>query len=257
MREAPISTVQRRMSQISAPVVLGALLTGLGPATAALASDDCPAAREPRLPPIEEPVTNIDMHKKQLRAYHAGNYNDDIKLVFEDALAFVERQRDKVKRPAIVLDIDETSLSNWPSIDADDFGLIKSGTCSLKPTFPCGFDAWILKGRASKIDATLGFFDAVRAKHIAVFFVTGRRDSQRAVTIRNLRRAGFEGWTGLRTRPDDDNDKSIVTFKSGERARIEKDGYAIIASIGDQQSDLDGGHLKCPFKVPNPYYFIP
>jgi predicted secreted acid phosphatase len=257
MREAPIYIVPRRMSQTSAAMVLSALLTALGPATATFADDDCPAAREPRLPPIEEPAVNIDKHKKQLRAYHAGNYNDDIELVFQDALAYVERQRENVKWPAIVLDIDETSLSNWPNIDADDFGFIKSGMCSLKSTFPCGFDAWILKGRAPKIDATLVFFNAVRAKHIAVFFVTGRRDSQRAVTIRNLRRAGFKGWTGLRTRPDDDNEKSIVGFKSGERARIERDGYEIIASIGDQQSDLDGGHLKCPFKVPNPYYFIP
>ena len=257
MREAPIPTMLRRISQTFSAVVLAALLTMAGPAGATFADDDCPAARETRVPPIEEPAINIDKHKKQLRAYHAGNYNDDIKLVFEDALAYVERQRDNVTRPAIVLDIDETSLSNWPNIDADDFGFIKSGNCPLKSTFPCGFDAWIFEGRAAKIDAALVFFNAVRAKHIAVFFVTGRRDSQRSVTMRNLKRAGFKGWTGLRTRPDNDNEKSIVRFKSGARAKIEKDGYTIIASIGDQQSDLDGGHLKCPFKLPNPYYFIP
>jgi len=256
MRET-LTSQKRTISQMSAVLVLGALLTAVSPATATFAEDDCPAAREPHLPPIEEPANNIDKHKKQLRAYHAGNYNDDIKLVFEDALAYVQRQYDNVKRPAVVLDIDETSLSNWPNIDADDFGFIKSGTCSLKSTFPCGFDAWILKGRAPKIEATLDFFNAVRAKHIAVFFVTGRRDGQRAVTIRNLKRVGFRGWTGLRTRPDDDHDKSIVSFKSGERAKIERDGFTIIASVGDQQSDLDGGHLKCSFKLPNPYYFIP
>jgi predicted secreted acid phosphatase len=114
-----------------------------------------------------------------------------------------------------------------------------------------------MKGHAPKIDPTLTFFDAVQAKRVAIFFVTGRRDSQRRITIRNLRHAGFKNWTGLRTRPDDDHSKSIIPFKSGERVKIEKEGYSIIASIGDQLSDFDGGHAECGFKLPNPFYFVP
>jgi hypothetical protein len=33
-------------------------------------------------------------------------------------------------------------------------------------------------------------------------------------------------------------------------------GYAIIATVGDQESDLGGGFAECTFKVPNPFYFI-
>ena len=58
-------------------------------------------------------------------------------------------------------------------------------------------------------------------------------------------------------RPDDDYNKSIVPFKSGARAKIEKAGYAIIVTVGDQQSDLDGGFAECGFKLPDPFYFIP
>jgi predicted secreted acid phosphatase len=219
---------------------------------------DCPAERQPNIPKSEEPALNIDKHKKQLRAYKANGYDQDIKLVLDDALAYVMSRADKVQRPAVVLDIDETSLSNWRSIDADDFGFIGGGACPLRPSYPCGFAAWIDKARAKPIEPTLKFFDAVRARHVAVFFVTGRHGSQRRVTIRNLHRAGFDGWTALRTRPDDDKAKSIVPFKSGERAKIEsgKKPYTILATIGDQQSDLDGGHAECGFKVPNPFYFI-
>jgi hypothetical protein len=219
---------------------------------------DCPAPRGPNIPKSEEPALNIDRHKKQLRAYHANGYDNDIKLVLDDALAYVMSRADKVARPAVVLDIDETSLTNWRNIDADDFGFIAGGACPLRPTFPCGFAAWIDKARAKAIDPTQKFFDAVRAKHVAVFFITGRRDAQRKATIRNLHRAGFANWTRLATRPDDDKAKSIVPFKSGERARIESGAkpYTIIATIGDQQSDLDGGHAECTFKVPNPFYFI-
>jgi predicted secreted acid phosphatase len=90
-----------------------------------------------------------------------------------------------------------------------------------------------------------------------VFYITGRRDQQRQATLWNLDSAGFKGWAGLATRPDKEHG-SIVPFKSGERNKIAKD-YTIIANIGDQDSDLepkDESH-GCPFKLPNPFYFIP
>jgi predicted secreted acid phosphatase len=122
----------------------------------------------------------------------------------------------------------------------------------------CGFPAWINRAEAKAIEPTRNFFDAVRARNIAVFFITGRHESQRKVTILNLHREGFDGWSGLITRPDDDKRASIVPFKSGERAKVETGDkpYHIIATIGDQQSDLDGGHAECGFKIPNPFYFI-
>ena len=39
-------------------------------------------------------------------------------------------------------------------------------------------------------------------------------------------------------------------------AMIEKHGYDIVANVGDQQSDLDGGHADGDFKLPDPFYFI-
>lgn len=232
------------------------LLTVAG--STGLMAYDCPLERKPNLPALEEPKDNIDKHKNQLRAYEKGAYHDDIKKVLDDALGYVMSRADKVERPAVVLDIDETSLSNWANIAADDFGFIGAGECSMVPKFPCGFPAWINRAEAKAIDPTLKFFDAVRAKHIAVFFITGRRDSQRKVTILNLHREGYQDWADLMTRPDDDKSDTIVPFKSGGRARIESGDkpYHIIATIGDQQSDLDGGHAECGFKIPNPFYFI-
>lgn len=241
-------------------VAIGLALVGILAFTnpTGLLAFDCPAERQPNIPKSEEPALNIDKHKKQLRAYQTNFYEDDLKLVTGDALAYVMSRIDQVKRPAVVLDIDETSLSNWPDINADDFGFIEGGDCPLQPKMPCGFAAWIKKGKAAEIQPTLQLFNALRAKNVAIFFVTGRRDSQLKVTVRNLRRAGFKNWAGLMTRPDDDKAKSIVPFKSGQRAAIEssKEPYTIIANIGDQQSDLDGGHAECTFKMPNPFYFI-
>jgi hypothetical protein len=231
------------------------------PVPAAVGAAECPRLREPRLPPAEEPVSNLDKHKAQLTKYYEGNYNADVILVFADARGYVEQRADQLPRPAVVLDIDETSLSNWPSIRANNFGYIKGGGCFDEPNLPCGFDAWIERASAKAMPGSLDFFNAAVAKRVAVFFITGRRDSQRQATLWNLDRAGFAGWAGLRTRPDDDHNSSVVPFKSGERRKIEAAGHTIIANVGDQKSDLvgdkDGDYAECPFKVPNPFYFIP
>ena len=47
-----------------------------------------------------------------------------------------------------------------------------------------------------------------------------------------------------------------MTFKAPARGEIEKQGYKIIANVGDQWSDLNGGSSEHSFKVPNPFYFI-
>jgi HAD superfamily, subfamily IIIB (Acid phosphatase) len=244
------------------PRIAIAMLAVLFPV--ALRAADCPRPREPRLPPAEAPVNNLGKHKDQLRQYHdGGNYDADVASVFADARSYVEGRADQVKRPAAVLDIDETSLSNWPSTKANDFGYIPGGACTLEPTLACGFDEWINKASAKATPGSVDFFKAAIAKNVAVFFITGRRHSQRQATLWNLDQAGFEGWAGVRTRPDDDNARSVVPFKSGERKKIQTAGYTIIANVGDQQSDLKGDeggtYAECPFsfKVPNPFYFIP
>ena len=242
-----------RLRASLAAIVLVATLTALEPV--AVSAADCPAPREPRIPASEAPVLNIDKHKKQLLAYQAGNYWDDIALVIADARAYVERRADQVRSPAVVLDIDETSLSNWENIRDNNFGFIKGGPCTQEPNLACGFDEWIHMAVAPAIEPTRTLFNAMRARNISVFFITGRRNSQRDATLLNLDHAGFEGWTKLITRPDNDSG-SIVPFKSGERAKIASAGYTIIATIGDQQSDIDGGSAECGFKLPNPFYFI-
>lgn len=49
---------------------------------------------------------------------------------------------------------------------------------------------------------------------------------------------------------------TVVAFKGPARGEIEKQGYKIIANVGDQSSDLNGGFSGQNFNVPNPFYFI-
>jgi HAD superfamily, subfamily IIIB (Acid phosphatase) len=218
---------------------------------------DCPPEPQQHIPQAPPPPLNIDKVKDLLRDYHSRDYDNDVAAVFANARNYVEQRAGQVTKPALILDIDETSLSNWMNIKADDFGFIPGGTCDRLPDGPCGFNEWILKFIAPAIKPALNLFNAAAAKGVAVFFITGRRDNQRQATLWNLDRAGYEGWAKLSTRPDNDTRPSIQPFKTDERAKIAAAGYTIIANVGDQLSDLDGGFAECAFKVPNPFYFIP
>jgi HAD superfamily, subfamily IIIB (Acid phosphatase) len=260
-----------RLKQALATTFLITMMAMVSPA--AIQAADCPPKQpEPRIPPATAPFidtgVNIDTLKSQLIEYKEGkdgkpgNYDEDVARVFEQATTYVkqraaEKQPPGTKRLAVVLDIDETSLSNWPSLKANNFGFIKGGTCFQEPTLACGFDDWILKSSATAIAPALDFFNAAKKANVALIFITGRRESQRDATIINLDRAKFEGWAELHTRRDDDHNPSIVDFKRGEREKVDKD-YIIIVNIGDQKTDLDDGKFaECTFKVPNPFYFIP
>ena len=89
-----------------------------------------------------------------------------------------------------------------------------------------------------------------------MFFVTGRPEAQRDVTVQNLTREGYKDWDGLSLKPAAPA-MTTVQYKSGARAAIEQQGFRIIANVGDQYSDLAGGHADRAFKIPNPFYFLP
>ena len=116
---------------------------------------------------------------------------------------------------------------------------------------------WVKRSDCPAIEPVKQFYLAMRAAGVACFLITGRREPLRAVTVKNLERQGITGWEGISFRPQDDRDPSVVPFKSGERARIEARGFTIVANIGDQDSDLAGGHALKTCKLPNPMYFIP
>jgi acid phosphatase len=219
-------------------------------------ADACPAPIADHIPSAPPAPLNLDPIKDMLREYHQRYYDMDVAAVFDSAKKYVEQNAAQVKRPALVLDIDETSLTNWPNLLADDFGFVPAGSCDALPKGPCGFNQWILKGNAKAIEPARKLFEAAKAKGVAVIFITGRTDSERDITILNLDHAGFEGWTELRTRPDRDDLPTVQEFKTAERGKVEAEGYTIIANVGDQFSDLDGEHSGCRFKVPNPFYFI-
>lgn len=232
-------------------------------APAQATSDECPDGYrnekiDPRAP------GNIQILRLNLRYYWCTDYKKDVARVVDEARAFIAERVPRVDKPAVVLDIDETSLSNWQQIVHNGFGYFPSGACDLKSTSPCGQREWELSSAASAIEPTLALYRTIRTlrgkngEEVAIFFVTGRNDDalERLATEFNLHKVGYDDWKRLVMRSDLDPGRNVSVYKTAARERIEADGFRIVANLGDQLSDLVGGHAERCFKIPNPFYFI-
>lgn len=202
-------------------------------------------------------LTNLGDLKEQLTRYkESGQYDRDVAAALAKAQQYVEGRASMVRKPALVLDIDETSLSNWPQIQASDYGRFNNGPCDI-PRGPCGQTAWQMRAESTAIGPTLALYKAAKAKGVSVFFLTGRSEAVRAATEANLKKAGYDTWAAVLMRPAGTSTPSAADFKAPERAKITAQGFTIIASVGDQPSDLAGGYAERTFLVPNPFYRIP
>lgn len=179
--------------------------------------------------------------------YDSGAWNRAVKKQANKAKAYLVKRthgKHKAKKPALVLDIDETSLDNYPCL-AGGGGI--------------PYNAGIYAGCVTKYDApaikpVLGLFKRAKELKVKVFFITGRPEGIRAGTLANLKAAGFEGKYELILQPADYTQDSKVPYKSGARKRIQRRGFKIVANVGDQRSDLAGGYSERTYKLPNPIY---
>ena len=188
-----------------------------------------------------------------LKSYHdGGGYQRDLKTVDGRAQDYLAKRLRQIKKhpsakqqkPAMVLDIDETSLSNYSYLESANF----SGTVGA-------LAAAVIAANDPPIQPTLNLFNYAKKHGVAVFFITGRPGNVPGVeanTVANLKSAGYSGWKGLTLK---DTNLSTVPYKANARAAIERN-YDIIVNVGDQESDLQGGQAERAYKLPNPFYFI-
>ena len=206
--------------------------------------------------PAPPSVPSLVDVKRQVSEYiDSGRYEAELTAAVEPARTYLESRAARGGKLAIVLDIDETSLSNLPSLRANDYGFVIGGPCTLLAG-PCGLVAWIQMARAAPIKPVQALARVARERGVAVFFLTGRPERLREATEHNLKSAGYE-WTGVLLKPDDLSTRSAVEFKAPERKKLVDQGYTIVVNVGDQMSDLDGGFADRTYKLPNPFYFMP
>jgi acid phosphatase len=202
-----------------------------------------------------ERIDNLGRLKQDIKNYYActctcGCYRAELDEQAERALQFLKERlqhRKPGERLAIVLDIDETSLSNYAYYQRWDFGFDSTT-----------WGQWVQEARATAIPGTLRVFKEAKARGVGVFFITGRGEAQRAATESNLRSTGYDHWDGLTLRAPDQANMPTIEYKSAARQKIASQGYTLLLNIGDQLSDLQGTpSAELNIKMPDPFYYIP
>jgi len=228
---AVVSVVPAQQPPVTAPVVSSESIPNLGPL-----------------------LDRVNALKSELRQYHActcscGCYTKDLNLEADRAVAFLRTRtahRRSNEKLAMILDIDETTLSNWDQMSTANFEYDSKS-----------FNAWVESSQAPAIPGTLRVYKEAQRLGVSVFFLTGRPEGQRASTETNLRLRGFSSWQQLILRGPDEGKMTALAYKSAERAKIVDSGYRIVLNIGDQWSDLRGNpQAEYSVKYPDPYYFI-
>jgi hypothetical protein len=280
-------SISRRLGITVAAAVTVAALGGAGVGYAASSATAGPAIKT-STPRSERDVTNIDVLRQQLRNYYGdplgtgqfgpdSNYAREARGVAASGLRYLSGHRSHPHSrtvPAIVLDVDDTTLATWNYELASNW--------AYNPTTNAEY---VTGQRFPAVPGMVALATAAEREGYAIVYLTGRPTSQEAATLGNLTAdgvgvdAGYPkpatlrgGEDGLFTKPDvsaypdylkaacasdPDGKCTTVHYKSATRAHLESLGYDIVGNFGDQYSDLTGGYADRTFKLPNPNYFLP
>lgn len=191
---------------------------------------------------------NWDSDEKDLINYHdSGEYYQDISAVIKEATYYLQfrlTQNDRShhkKKLAIVMDIDETALTNYKRLLQENF--------KITPKILEKIEAY---NDDPAIPYTLAFYNYAKDHGVDIFFITGRNFTLYNNTINNLTEAGYHDWKHIsfNHRPA----SNMSRYRIEERHKIQLDGYDIIMNIGNRKTTLSGGYSDMIFKLPNPFY---
>jgi len=129
------------------------------------------------------------------------------------------------KRPAVILDIDETLLDNSP-LQAQ---YIRDGKLFDLESF----NRWILLEDAKPIPGALEFVRFLKLKGVEIFYISNRTDDVKEATIANLRKFGF---------PDATPERVLLASRNGETKEPRRDSiranHRVIMYVGDDLGDM-------------------
>lgn len=190
-------------------------------------------------------LMNLETAKNEVGLYYeSGQYDKDVQEVVEGAI----KDFDDVKvkdSSAVVFDIDETVLSNYPHIKSVGFGFVGDL-----------WNKWILEGKAPAIEGVKNLYNYLVERKFHILFVTGRTRAQYEATYRNLKEAGYTKFDTLIVRSDSMLKAPAENYKSIERIVLTNMGYRIEGCVGDQWSDLKGAYTGIKVKLPNFLYIV-
>lgn len=211
------------------------------------------------LPPITESTYNVGPYMApQVESYYTG------KAIQEDradvALAAWRFVRDWTRercgttvsavrdcKAMVVFDVDETLLNSYSYSVAQDPQFTFNPTTWTEYVDACGY---------APIPQTRDLFDRLKGLGVRIALVSSGSSDTRSAMVSCLNAKGISGWERYVMRGDKASDLSAGEYKALSREGLKREGFTIVASIGDQVSDMSYGHLKRGFLMPNTMYYL-
>ena len=279
----------------SAPLIAGSLIAAAGLAFGSVTVASAQTGRHSPPPSIEQQAAkvkaedaytpadgnaelNVNVLEDQVEHYYgsasatypgvgtvtipssSSNYAKQMKQIVAGAEAYLAKAALRYHgngKPALVFDIDDTLLNTYDYTLAEQFGYTSASNL-----------VWVDDAAVPAV-FYMPQLVSFAAKHgFAVFYITGRPQSQAAATVKDLTSAGYAapaaGHLFLKPSTPPSYLKcaaaptcTTIEYKSGTRQHISSLGYTIVADFGDQYSDLLGGDAGHQVKLPNPMYYLP
>ncbi|MER6388803.1 HAD family acid phosphatase [Streptomyces sp. NPDC059382] len=208
----------------AAAVAAAATVLTLLPATVADAAERSAPVSAPA---VSAPAASAPGGNAAILGIDYATWQRDVADVIDAARPAIEQRiaaSPAGEKPALVLDIDNSSLET-------DFH-------------------WFWTFPTPAIGKVRELTRYASERGVAVFFVTARPGIVYSLTERNLKAVGYP-VSGLYVRDLPDLFQEVSAYKTGKRAEIEARGYTIIANIGNNTSDLVGGHAERTVKLPD------
>ncbi len=128
------------------------------------------------------------------------------------------------KKPAVVLDIDETVLDNSP---------YEAKLYKTDKMYPELWKEWIQLADAKPVPGVPGFLQTAESLGVDIFYITNRKEEFREATLKNLSAAGL---------PNADNKHLLMRAKDNSkesRRNIVSAEHEILLLVGDNLGDFD------------------
>lgn len=149
------------------------------------------------------------------------------KLRLDQDLAQHRSRRRAAKPPAIIVDSDETVLDN-SRFQAE---LILRGAAYTSQSW----NAWCERAEAGAVPGAVEFLNYAFRRGVRVFYITNRRQTEKAGTVANLKKLGFP----------DVSEESVMIREQGTTASKEsrrqsvRSRYRVVLLVGDNLNDFN------------------
>ena len=177
---------------------------------------------------------NLEISKKEHSLYWQKNSAEYVALSYQAYNLAKFRLDEKLnlefnKRPAIVIDLDETVLNNLPYNEM----LIDSSEVFTQESW----SKWVNKKIATKVPGSLEFINYAKSKNVKIVYLSNRRVENYEPTKVNLVNLGY---------PFDEDTLMLLRDETGDKTarRNTLNDYEIIMLLGDNLADFNSVFYK-------------